>query len=254
MVKPATFLKETELCAAFIGEVKEPWVAYSETAGWDILLVNTKDQRQIGIQAKLKLNAKVMAQAVEDHMALYDRPGPDYRAVLVPFEQQSDLVALAPYCGITVIAMRQPPTNKWTSYALFSPHLPEVRRPYGSGMEYEWFEQLPTTRCRLPEFVPEVNAGSSSPLQLTPWKIAAMKLSVLMEQTGYLTRADFKRLQVDIRRFIGYDDWIVPGNNGFVKGKHFPNFRAHHPKVYAEIEADPTKWQRSGTVAAPVLL
>jgi hypothetical protein len=240
MTPAPKFAKETDLCAAFIAALKQPWVAYAETAGWDILAVNSEDGRQIGIEAKLKLNAKVMRQAVEGP-PWWDREGPDYRAVLIPGEQDNDLTALAPFCGITIIRMWRP--QPYVMQAPFSPGLP-VDRGY-VGYNEEWFERLPARRHEVPEFVPDVAAGSSAPLRLTKWKIAALKLAVLLDQTGYLTRDDFKRLQIDFRRWIGADGWLQVGENGFVAGKYYPNFRLHHPTVYAEIEAQPEKWQRA---------
>ena len=54
------FRSEADLCAAFLAALErehaKKWMAYAETAGWDILLVRLKDGFQIGIQAKLALN------------------------------------------------------------------------------------------------------------------------------------------------------------------------------------------------------
>nr|WP_139181169.1 hypothetical protein [Pseudomonas aeruginosa] len=54
---------EAELCAAFIDEFNRVpgWTCYPETAGFDILVVHAEG-RQIGVEAKLQLNAKVAAQ------------------------------------------------------------------------------------------------------------------------------------------------------------------------------------------------
>jgi hypothetical protein len=239
-IKAKAFLTEADLCAAFIAAVEKPWVCYGETAGWDILVVNSVDDRQIGIQAKLKLNAKVMAQAVEGP-SWHGVAGPDYRAVLVPADQQNDLTVLAPFCGITIIGIRTPGTY---NYGLpFSPDLP-VGVSYAPGHDDNWYEQLPGKRHHVPEYVPDVIAGASSPIQLTKWKIAALQLAVLLENTGYLTRADFKRFQIDIRRWIGGESWLRATPTGFVQGPRYPNFRAQHPKVWAEIEAEPKKWER----------
>jgi hypothetical protein len=55
---------EADLCAAFLAALRrdyqEKWLAYAETEGWDVLLVRQKDGFQIGIQAKLALNASVI--------------------------------------------------------------------------------------------------------------------------------------------------------------------------------------------------
>lgn len=232
------FAKESDLCAAFIAAVPKPWVAYPESEGWDILIINAVDGRQIGIEAKLKLNAKVMAQAVEGP-SWHGAAGPDYRAVLVPEDQRNDLTALAPFCGVTIIGMSAP--GRWGT-PQFWPHFP-VDHPHITNCG-DWHERLPIARHRVPEYVPDVVAGASAPMQLTAWKIAALKLAVLLDETGYLTRDDFKRFQIDIRRWIGVDGWLQVGNGGFVKGPRYPDFKSHHPKVWAEILAAPEKWSR----------
>ncbi len=81
-----SFIKESDLCAAFTQAVARDldWTAFNETAGFDILLVR-KDGIQIGIEAKLKLNAKVVTQALPRWLGVeYGAIGPHYRAVLVP--------------------------------------------------------------------------------------------------------------------------------------------------------------------------
>ncbi|TIU81425.1 MAG: hypothetical protein E5W01_20510, partial [Mesorhizobium sp.] len=61
----AVFESEAALCAAFIARLPKDWTAYPETAGFDILLVRGADGAQIGVEAKMTLNAKVLMQAVE---------------------------------------------------------------------------------------------------------------------------------------------------------------------------------------------
>jgi hypothetical protein len=231
------FATESDLCTAFIAAIKAPWVAYAETEGWDILLANSDDGRQIGIEAKLKLNAKVLSQAVEGH-GLHGDVGPDYRAVLVPADQNNHLTALAPFCGITIIGMSTP--SRWST-THFYPGLPTKSFDWP---ETDWHERLPTKRHRIPEFVPDCVAGSPAPIQLTTWKISALKLSVLLDETGYLTREDFRRVGIDIRRWIGVERWLQASPIGFVRGSHYPNFKTQHPIVLEQIRADPTKWQR----------
>ena len=238
MTDKQVFTKETELCADFVALVKAPWIVYAETEGWDILLINSIDCRQIGIQAKLKLNPKVLAQAVENEWQ--ERTGPDYRAVLVPYGQANDLTKLAPFCGITIIYMSN--RTSWGN-PHFYPQLPG-QSFYGAELNSEWHERLPIKRHSVPEFIPDVRAGSPSPIQLTRWKIAALKLAVRLDRTGYLTRADFKELQIDIRRWIGADNWLKPDFHGFIAGPNWPNWCHQHPIVYAEIESDPSKWER----------
>lgn len=50
-----------------------------------------------------------------------------------------------------------------------------------------WFDWNPTKRCELPEFVPKVAAGVPAPLQLTPWKVGALKVLADLELDGFTT-------------------------------------------------------------------
>jgi hypothetical protein len=235
------YTKETDLCAAFIAALPKGWVAFNETMGWDSLLVRVADGCQVGIQAKLRLNAGVLCQAAETRGRwAVDLPGPDYRAVLVPSGQTGDLLALAPYCALTIIMMREP--LRYGYQEPFSPPLPDEQHPHRCE---GWYEMMPARRCPLPEYVPDVAAGASAPLQLTDWKIKALKLMVLLDATGYLTRADFKRLGIDLRRWIGENSWLVPCDVGFrANGSLIEHFRKQHPVVWEQIKAEPKKWQR----------
>lgn len=244
-----SFKKEADLCAAFIAAIDQAvWTPYAETAGWDILLVRKADGFQIGIQAKLKLNAHVLNQAAETTYDV-DRGGPDCRAVLVPHGGDRGLETLAAYVGITVISFRgEPPRGCW--WSRYQPSLPG-EQPHIDGYREYWFEMCPVRRETLPDYVPEHHlAGRPSPITLTHWKVQAMRLCITMERRGYLTRQDFKYFGVDHRRWMaGVTGWLAVENGRYVKGTHFPDYRREHPKVYAEIEADFDTWSRKDIAA-----
>lgn len=235
------FPTEAALCAAFIGAVdKRSWVAYAETAGWDILLVRKTDGFQIGIQAKLKFNVDVVTQALEDgYTYAIKGPGPDCRAVLVPEDDvQRGIGKICKYLGVTVVRMRNLTGLDVRYNSMFSPYLPDKD---GWLAQDDWHELAPLTRCTLPEYVPDVVAGSPSPIQLTEWKIKALKLAVLIEERGFVTRADFAHLSLDHRR------WVTLGWLKITEGKFLPdggpNFKAQHPIVYEKIKAD-KRWRK----------
>lgn len=241
---PGKYLKESDLCRDFIDVVAKEgdWVCYPETAGFDILLRRKADDIQIGVEAKLKLNGKVVAQALPEHIRLiHDFRGPDYRAVLVPEYATSDLAPICEALGITVIVVRrQFLTDKWNSPIW--PPLPKPGQWYAYGGEGDWFDWCPSERCRLPDYVPDVRAGDSAPVKLSDWKIRAIKLSILLDQRP-VTRRDFKALGLSPSRWTDpYAGWLVKSDRGYMRGKHCPDFRAQHPKNYAEIEADKPKW------------
>lgn len=235
------------MCAAFIDAVdKRTWTPYPETADWDILLVRNTDGFQIGIQAKQRLNAKVISQALEDKWGW--KVGPDCRAVLVP-NRDSDLERIAAYVGLTVIEVRGP-APKYVTRTPFYPDLPHEHDPHNLWNQF-WHEMAPIQRHPLPEYVPDVVAGAPAPVRLTAWKIAAIKVAVLLERRGFITRADFKALGIDHRRWLPHEGgWTAKGDNGLIAGPNLPDFRAQHPVVYEQIAADFDAWAPKVVVAA----
>lgn len=241
--RKSIYEKETDLCQAFIKEVPDDWTVYPETCGFDIFLVRKSDGFQIGIEAKLRLSAKVIAQAAEGIKTWYvDKTGPDCRAVLVPQSVGGDLSDVCRLLGISVIRMYEP-VDYGRRSRQFSPDLPKPDSGYWDD-EY-WFEFAPAKRMKVPDYVPDVVAGDSCPVALTEWKIKAIKLHITMKKRGFLSRQDFKFFQVSISRWIcPYSGWLVKNRDGaWVEGENLPDFKSQHPKNYDEIEADYEVWQ-----------
>jgi hypothetical protein len=231
MKKTPLYALECDLCADFLVWVKKEseragaprWTAYAETAGWDILLV-AGDGTQIGVQAKLKANLKVLAQSVPESWESWHDRGPDYRAVLVP-DSDSSYEAICGALGLMVIR-----PCRGDSRTSFSP---------GLGLEHwngGWHYWSPRQRCEVPEFVPDVTAGASAPVQLTKWKIAALRIVATLEVRGFVTRADFKEHRIDCRRWTGPGGWLVPAGlpGQFMRGPGL-DFDRQHPTVYAQV-------------------
>lgn len=241
MKKEPRFATEADLCAEFIRWVKSEagkyrhghqvpnWTPYAETAGWDILLV-AEDGTQIGIQAKLKFNMKVLHQCLPSSWDSWHDEGPDYRAVLVPDsdEQHSDICQSL---GLTLMHAIAPGWRGNTTE--FNPPLSMHRWDGG------WHYWSPRTRCKLPEFVPDVVAGASAPVQLTEWKVAALRIVAVLETRGFVTRQDFKTFKIDPRRWTGPSGWLIPGPvpGQFTRGPSL-DFDLQHPGVYAQVLAD----------------
>ena len=205
------YAKEEDLCGAFIRCLPEGWTAYPET-GFDILLSRDEDGFQIGVEAKLRLNAKVISQAMEyQSVAHIGEPAPDCRAVLVPESKTGALTEICAALGVTLIRMTEniifaddgqpdwlyPDKRKYIKArrrfgechtAPFKPELPSLKERY--SLREEWFERCPERRLVLPEYVPDVQAGSAAPVALTSWKIKAIKIAVTLEKRGYVKRAD----------------------------------------------------------------
>jgi len=255
---PPAFAKESDLCAAFIAVVPEGWTAYPETAGWDILLVRNDDGFQIGVEAKLKLSAKVLRQAIESETHHYsEHTGPDCRAVLVPDGACSeDMIIIAMCLQITVLRMRGGP--RWADINFryndrFTPRLPIARKGYWFGDD--WFERAPLERCRVPDYVPDVGAGKPSPRRLSEWKIKAIKIVIVLARRGYVTRRDFVALKISMSRWT-QSQWLVfgAGRGQWIAGPAMPDFRTQHPTSYAEIEADFEAWKPRNEAAQGKML
>lgn len=239
MKKKAAFTSETALCAEFIANATKDgkWVAYAETGGWDIVMVRKADGFQIGIQAKLTLNAKVLDQSLPDRYWDRGTIGPDCRAVLVPSGSCGGLSRICEFLGITVIRQQSPDERARYAHG-FTPDLPSERYSDGSGARH-WMEWAPVNRVKLPDFIPDVAAGSSAPVQLTDWKVKALKLCILLEQRP-VTRADFKALSLDPSRWTQF--WLIKKPEGYVPSRYMPNFKAQHPVNYEQIKAESEKW------------
>lgn len=236
------FAKETELCAAFIESLPKGWVAYPETGGFDILLVRSADGMQIGVEAKLKLNAKVVSQAAES-LSVYSvaSPQPDCRAVLIPEGVSYDLRGVCQFLGITVITMAAPGTDNYRSFSYrMHPRLPRIDDLVWVN---DWHERCPAKRIPLPDWIPDVRAGDSAPVALTQWKIGAIKLVITLDRRGYLTRQDFAHFKVSMSRWT-QEKWLVKdGQGGWVAGPYMPNFKRQHPVNFDQIAADYEKWK-----------
>ena len=261
MIKRTTKIEkwasEADLCAAFIAHAErtKAWRAYPETAGWDILMVRGSDGLQIGIEAKLALNIKVLDQAL-DGSRWYNTDGPDLRAVLVPTYADGGLERIAGALGITVIRFTKddPSAGRWAgSYSGASHYRPGLPGDDWQ-LEYDWHPWLPMKRAVVPDYVPDVRAGVAAPVALTAWKVKAIRIAVLLE-TRPVTRADFKALQIDPSRWVDrHTGWLKadPEGRGYIAGPGLPDFKRQHPRNYDEIKADIAKWAPS--YAPPVAL
>lgn len=239
--KEPLYRTEADLCAAFITWAKRhDWTAYAETAGWDIVLVRPTGV-QIGIQAKLKFNTKVLAQTLPRYLGYRDE-GPDYRAILV-----GDAVEGAGcICDALGLAMFYP--HRWNcqnGLPEFTGDAEFVERDRVSFSRFgtAWFDWNPEKRCELPDYIPDVAAGASGPLQLTPWKVGALRLIATLELRGHLLRADFAKHGIAATRWTTYytpdQAWLLPGaeRGQWVRGPAL-NFDKQHPMVYAQIREE----------------
>jgi hypothetical protein len=223
------FQSEADLCDAFIlWAKKNGWTVYPETGGFDILLVDNEGH-QLGIEAKLQLNAKVIDQILDDGWEWVGKRGPHHRGILVPETNHPGLVKLLAYAGIEIFK-------------------PTHQRSWGDKPEFdfgdkrifsnEMFDHNPQVPLELPEYVPDVRAGISGPVQLTKWKIGALRLMAKLELQGYITKMDCQFFKVDHRRFCSADGWLAPLGNGKWGMGAIPRFDQQHPVIYEQIKAE----------------
>lgn len=245
------FETEAALVAAFIEAVKADRVfnydIYPETGGFDLLLAQRDTGIQIGIEAKLSLNNKVIAQALGNNTDTYGMSGPDYRAVLVPHGGVQ--ACLGPICsaiGLTILsvsnAYQDSKRPHWRVYKDFPNEM--VANNWSLRGWHPW---LPIDRVKLPAYIPDVKAGVPSPIVLTEWKIKAIKLMIILERRGYVTRRDMRALDISPTRWTdAYGGLLVPSaeRGGYMAGKRTPDFRKMHPKNYPQIEADIAEWSK----------
>lgn len=266
---------EADLCRAFVSALPSGWTCYAETCGFDMVLVHELGP-QIAVEAKLTLNAKVLAQVIERRER--SAKGPDFRAVLVG-SASADVMPLAAALGVTVLTVKDQTfwADPWHGAGTrakvlepwnwqgalqpdfeISPKLPEFKGVTPRALERElvansdywwsgrdWHDEAPADRLQLPDYVPDVEAGKPSPLTLSEWKIKAIKICLLVERLGSVTRAHFADIGISPSRWTdGY--WLRKGagRGHWEAGPRFPanQFRREHPEVFAQIEADFAKW------------
>jgi hypothetical protein len=182
------FKTEAELCEHMIKHFavngvkayREISVGYGHNgsygrSGWDILFVHPEGM-QFGIQAKMTANLKVIAQAIDDRHSMSPKgmQRPDYIGVLIPF-YSDEMSLVANRLCVRVFWPGEFYLTAWD--ALWQ---------WGS-----WGLQESDCRIELPDFVPDLEAGIPAPIQMTPWKIKAIKIGLLLVKQGFLTRKDF---------------------------------------------------------------
>lgn len=273
-MKKQSFASEAELVAAFIGAIEQTntrvadkpdsprhWIVYPETAGYDLILVQRATGVQVAIEAKLTLNLNVLNQILPGrHDIGWTRPsqGPDYRAVLVPMGgTATGLSSIAGLLGITVLNVRNinhdpylGDTAPWPGYKprppewMIRPDLPDETNDQQHLYGDYWHPWCPEERCPLPEYIPDVVAGIPSPIILSPWKIQAIKLAIILERRGWVTRADMRHLKLSPTIWTGHSGYLAPGTTRgqYVSWRRTPDFRKQHPRVWTEIEADIAIW------------
>lgn len=254
--RPVLFKTEAEMCKAFTARAERSgWDVYPETAGWDLLLVwrdapvpsiydenlpldatqgfgrsfcrvlhtwdpleeespfsewdrALKPGMQLGIQAKMHPNVEVLAQAIE---RWYDRrhPGPDFRGLLVPHTSE-DFNILATRLGLRVFVEDHRQERVVVA--------PRVKWRVGK-------------RLHLPPIKPSWSGGEKHPRVLSEWRVRALRICILLQDRGWVTKADFIKHQIEHRTWVARR-WIE-GYEERVDGK-----REYRYRLYPDVSPE----------------
>lgn len=237
---------EAELCDLLaVVAPEDGWDVYPEVAGWDLLLVwngkrpsrpsppwrpgpPTPVGYQIGVEAKLRGSCEVIVEALD--RARHKRP--DEIAALVP-KAGAAFKRLCAHVGLRVLTLEHcgPTKVSWGT---------RVRRTVDPcGATAAELEHAASLRLALPEVALQGSGGHASPRRMSAWRVAALKLCILLRSRGHLTGADFAAHDVDRKRWLS-GKWIVrDGSDGrharYVAG---PRIDKDGPEVGYEAERD----------------
>lgn len=244
---------EAELCSIFIRDMNSQpgWVCYPESGGFDILAVH-EDGRQIGIEAKMQLNAKVADQIMPAPWQYrYGIKGPDHRLVIVSriTDASAGIAKLLGYMGVPVLVpdsrvrsskegLRE--VLEFCSYKLSG--LLNGKDPWGDVDLFDW---NPEERCQVPMVVPQVAAGVPAPVRLTPWKEKALRALALLRKQGSITAKQIKELGMSPTAWTQHSStqaWLKKGPilGQWLETDRIPPFDKQHPEAYAVAVAELT--------------
>lgn len=237
---------EAELCRIFIEEANAlpGWVCHPETGGFDILMAH-ESGRQIGIEAKLQLNAKVAEQIVpSEGMLGYEVGSPDHRMVIVRHitDANAGIAKLLGYLGIAVIGLRDRGDYYSGGSRLYFDLDGRFRcEALATGVDsnFRWgeekvlFDWNPATRVMLPDVPSGVVAGAPSPVQMTPWKMAAVRVLARLRAQGCITAKEIKEEGCSPSIWIQSYLERGPVRGQWVEGPNTRRVDLQHPELYA---------------------
>ena len=241
---------EAELCEIFIRDMNaQPgWTCYPETGGFDILVVH-QDGRQIGVEAKLQLNAKVADQIMpEPWQFRYGLKGPDHRLVIVSkiTDASTGIAKLLGFMGVPVLT----PQGGYASRDSFDKRMEFCSYKlrdllHGSGYfnDGELFDWNPEERCQVPMVVAQVAAGVPAPIRLTPWKEKALRALALLRNQGFITSKQIKELGMSTTAWTQSSStkaWLDKGSapGQWLATDRTPSFDKQHPEAYEVAAAE----------------
>lgn len=222
---------EAELCDAFAEAARgDGWRVFPEVSGFDLVLewdgtrpVPTiwRDREdvpiaavdagyQIGIDAKLRANIDVLAQAIGRIEDSIHRP--DAAAVLVP-EYSRAYACIAHRLGLRCFDLRNcAGAQRHTIDPVVPPPLWLYRGSHAG----------PDKRLALPPIPLRDSGGKGGPRTLSQWRVGALRVCALLRARGSLTRADAKPHGIDLADWA-QRGWLV--SDGKRPARYTPGLR-----------------------------
>lgn len=234
---------EADLCDIFISELNllDGWTCYPEAAGFDVLAVH-QDGRQIGVEAKMQLNAKVAEQILPDRYEFYGKPGPDFRLVIVSkiTDASRGIVKMLDYLGVAVMVPRESYDHRLKQCYTFdlAHKLLEVNGREPSHYDWCMFDWNPCERSQVPSMATNLRAGIPCPVRLTPWKEKALIVLAQLRAQGFITTKQIVQHGVSPTAWTqapgSKPAWLKKGDarGTWVETENLPAFDKQHPEVY----------------------
>lgn len=196
---------ESDLCQVLMERASmDGWVPYPEIEDWDVVLV--RGGIQVGIQAKLRFNTKVVSQALRGLPGIDENQrrhrGPHYRAIAIPLKKTSadDAYRVGRMCRLLVIDMHRSP-----DLGFFAGWRHVTRDPLqwrNARVNWRYYRWRPDETLWIPPAVPDIPAGVQSPRTVGRWQIAACWMEMQYRERGYVSLVDAREA---IKLFEG--DW-----------------------------------------------
>lgn len=197
---------------------KDLWDCYPENQKWDFLMQSKDGKIQIGFQAKLRCNLKVISQCADllKNESVSQVVGPHYIAVLVPsWETASksfqDFQIVCEHLKIMVFTEKGclSKTSNGKTYVefcqTFNVHKDPLQILDGSP---HYYRHNFVGKVWTPPFVPTGAAGVKSPTSVTKFKIGVVKLCEMMRKGLTPTRKEIKDLNAGSIQY--WEKYLTP--------------------------------------------
>lgn len=201
------FATEADLCSAVIVRLREwGWTVYPESCGFDFVAV--RDLIQVGVEAKLRPNLRVLSQALDR----FDRRlrVPHCIATLVE-RRNADFDRVAERAGLTSLS--------WVSHFMdANPRHFETELRNGQ-LRFRTACGSEAGTLRLPDLVIDVPAGVPSPQTASAWKVRAVKMALRLRAGEEITRSNLDSEELAYSTFWARG-WIERANPGERKARY----------------------------------